>query len=200
MNRVTLPLILVLLLALPALSKPAAKKKTSADKTTEDSSSFRIKARGAYLMPMGDWKDLIDRGYGDMIEFDYSGLFLNNLNIGIETGFLYAEGKADIVNSEYIVPVFATLAYEIPLFWKLSIAPKLSAGEGYFNISRKAATINSPAESKTAFEFMTKAGTSILCDIGESIAIEAVAEYGMIFEKDGQLPFVLLQIGCSIYF
>jgi len=37
-------------------------------------------------------------------------------------------------------------------------------------------------------------------DLSNTIGLEAGAEYGMIFEKDGRLPFVLVQLGCSTGF
>jgi hypothetical protein len=176
-----------------------AKKKTprkSATKTTN--SSVSLSAKAAYLMPMGDWKKLIDPGYGGMLELRYDDLFFKNFTAGVETGYLFASGKNDNVKKESIIPFFATFGYKIPVRANLDIVPGVAAGGGYFTISYKPA--GASEETKSAFELMAKGGMSIIYDLSNTIALEAGAEYGMIFEKDGRLPFALFQLGCSINF
>jgi hypothetical protein len=187
------------LLAAANVTAKTANKKTpekSASKKTGNNISLSVKA--AYLMPMGDWKKLIDPGYGGMLEVCYNDLFWKNFTPGIEVGFLYAPGKNDNVKSEYIVPVFATFGYKIHIVKDFEIVPKMAAGGGYFNISYT--PYEASAKTKSQFEFMAKGGTSIIYDLTGSINLEAESEYGMIFEKDGQLPFVLFQLGCVINF
>jgi hypothetical protein len=188
-----------ILLAAAKDTAQTAKKTTprkSASKKTDNNISLSVKA--AYLMPMGDWKKLIDPGYGGMLELRYDDLFFKNFTAGIETGYLYAPGKIDNVKSEYIVPVFATFGYRIHIVKDFGIVPKVAAGGGYFNISYKPA--DASEKTKAEFEPMAKGGMSIFYNLSNTIALQVQSEYGMIFEKDGRLPFVLFQLGCSIGF
>jgi hypothetical protein len=187
------------LFAAANVTAKTANKKTpekSASKKTSNNISLSVKA--AYLMPMGDWKKLIDPGYGGMLEVCYNDFFWKNFTPEIEVGYLYAPGKNDNVKSEYIVPVFATFGYRIHIVKDFEIVPRLAAGGGYFNISYT--PYEASAKTKSQFEFMAKGGLSIIYDLTGSINLEAESEYGMIFEKDGRLPFVLFQIGCVISF
>jgi hypothetical protein len=168
----------------------------SASKKTDNNISLSVKA--AYLMPMGDWKKLIDPGYGGMLELCYDDLFFKNFTAGIETGYLFASGKNDNVKKESIVPVLASFGYAIYITDNFGIVPKVAAGYGYFIISYKPA--GASEKTKAEFEPMAKGGLSINYDLSKTIALEAGAEYGMIFEKDGKLPFALFQLGCNINF
>jgi hypothetical protein len=188
-----------ILLAAAKDTPQTAKKKTpqkSASKKTDNNISLSVKA--AYLMPLGDWKKLIDPGYGLILELRFDDLFFKNFAAGIETGYLFASGKNDNVKKESVVPVFATFGYKVPIGANLTVVPRLAAGGGYFTISYKPA--GASEETKSEFELMAKGGLSITCDLGKTIALEAGAEYGMIFEKDGRLPFALFQMGCNFNF
>jgi hypothetical protein len=149
-------------------------------------------------MPMGDWKKLIDPGYGAMFEVCYNNLLLKGFRIGIETGYLYAPGKNDSVKKETIIPALATYGYKIFAGTNFTIVPKLAAGCGYFTLTYKPG--GAAEKTKSELELMAKGGLSVTYGIGKTIALEAGAEYGMVFEKDGRLPFVLFQLGCSIVF
>jgi hypothetical protein len=176
-----------------------AKKKTprkSTSKKTDNNISLSVKA--AYLMPMGDWKKLIDPGYGGMLELRYDDLLFKNFTAGIETGYLFASGKNDNVKKESIIPFFATFGYKIPVGANLDIVPGVAAGGGYFTISYKPAGVSE--ETKSELELMAKGGMSIIYDLSNTLALEAGAEYGMIFEKDGRLPFAVFQLGCNFNF
>jgi hypothetical protein len=184
---------------LAAAQAGAAKKKTpekNISKKTDNNVSATVKA--AYLMPMGDWKKLIDPGYGAMLEFCYNNLFQKGFKIGIETGYLYAPGKNDSVKKETVIPVLAAFGYRIPAGTNFTIVPKLAAGCGYFTLTYKPA--GASEKTKSELESMAKGGLSITYDLSKTIALEAGAEYGIVFEKDGRLPFVLFQLGCSIGF
>jgi hypothetical protein len=188
-----------ILLAAAKDTAQTAKKKTppkSASKKTDNNISLSVKA--AYLMPMGDWKKLIDPGYGLMLELRYDDLFFKNFSAGIETGYLYASGKNNNVKKESIVPALAAFGYAIYITDNFGIVPKVAAGYGYFNISYKPA--GASEKTKAEFEPMAKGGLSIIYDLGKTIALEAGAEYGMVFEKDGRLPFALFQLGLNFNF
>jgi hypothetical protein len=175
-------------------------KKTTPPKSTlkKTDNKISLSVKTAYLMPMGDWKKLIDPGYGGMLELCFNDLFLKNSKAGIETGYLYAAGKNDSVNKEYIIPVFATFGYKITVSSNIDISPGIAAGYGYFNISYKPA--DASEKTKAEFEPMAKGGLSINYDLSKTIALEAGAGYGMIFEKDGRLPFALFQLGLNFNF
>jgi hypothetical protein len=188
-----------ILLAAAKDTTQTAKKKTPPKNTSNiTGNNISLSVKAAYLMPMGDWKKLIDSGYGGMLELRYDNLFFKNFTAGIETGYLFASGKNDNVNNEYIVPALATFGYAIYIAENFGIVPKVAAGYGYFNISYK--PTGASDKTKAEFEPMAKGGLSIYYDLNKTIALEAGAGYGMIFEKDGRLPFVLFQLGCSIGF
>lgn len=189
-----------LLIAARGKVKAARKAKREKSETKDTTDYMSIAVKGAYLTPLGDWKEIIKPGYGGILEICLADLFFEGFSAGIESGYMYAPGKADGVKSEYIVPAYAALAYQIPLFWEIGIVPKISGGGAYFSLSEKGDAAGNSPEKKTEFEPVAAAGLTLTCDISEYVAIEAGGEYGMIFEKDGRLPFVVTRFGLSFSF
>jgi hypothetical protein len=156
-----------------------------------------ITANIYYSFPFGYLGDIADYGYGMSIGARMEDLFVKNFLAGFELQFIYLDGR-QTMRRGVLIPVTAQFGYAMAL-WKLSIIPYVSAGgcysiKYYYNDYLKISQ-----HVRSGFQPMLKAGAAVELPISSyNVYLRSGAEYGIIFEKDGDISLVSCFAGIGI--
>jgi TolB-like protein len=158
---------------------------------------FCVSLRGAYVMPLGTFGKQVDPGYGGLADLYLDNLLFIKLKTGFETGYYMFKGASEKIDNAAIVPLQLFVSYGIT-FGRLSIEPRLLGGFTYNTV--KNTKDYAMGKETTAFEPSAQAGILLSLKVYKIFSIQAGADYGMIFEKDGQLGFTVFYAGLDAKF
>jgi hypothetical protein len=90
-----------------------------------------------YLVPAGDFSDMVGNGFGALFLFRFNGLFSEYFNAGFGTGIRYYTGSNEYAEKMYQVPLIVNAGVNIPLLSGLSLVPEVSAGYAFNSMTYK---------------------------------------------------------------
>ncbi|HPS56628.1 MAG TPA: fibronectin type III domain-containing protein [Spirochaetota bacterium] len=163
----------------------------------------------AVIVPLGNFADLGEMGYGAFISCSYTGLWLENMVTAIDLGYFYITGKDQLestgrkVNMIHMAPLMLRGGYEFRVTEGIALTPALSLGYAYTCIDYVYRyQITSPAVSKTSDGFDPIAAFSVSADwaFRYDMTMGVYASYGIIFEKDDSLGYASLGINFKVRF
>ena len=161
------------------------------------------------LMPLGNFSDLGEMGFGAFITCSYSGLWVENMLTAVDLGYFYITGKDQLesigrkVDIIQMVPLMLRGGYEFRVTEGIVVTPALSLGYAYTSIDyvyREQVTL--PTVSKNSDGFDPIAAFSVSADwaFRYDMTIGAFLMYGIIFEEDDSLDFAALGINFKVRF
>lgn len=156
-----------------------------------------------YLVPLGDTGDILSGGYGLLISAYKEDFIFNDLDAGFTSGFWFFNGNGDTVDSSFMVPLMASVRYNIPVTWHLYITPSIHAGYWYNSIDYNKlnqATLQTELVTEDAFEPAVYADLTANYRINERIIASAGIGYGTIFETDGMVQMLSVNAGLELMF
>jgi len=163
------------------------------------SSSIRSKldldvtAQGSYIIPMGDFADLLSPGWGALLNLSFRDIFIYDLDCGLLAGYYSFTGETDVVDKSYIIPLMLSIGYRFNFLPFLSISPRIAGGYCYNSITYDKdgkAWDDLEYSTEGSFEPMAMAGLMFTSVLGNSFVLHLGADYGMIFESGGTMNFV----------
>lgn len=156
-----------------------------------------------YLIPMGDTADILSYGYGVLLSGYNEDFVFRNFDAGISAGCWFFTGKSDTVDYSFMIPLMASLRYNIPVTLFFYITPSIHAGFWYNSIDYmklNQATLQTEPVTEDAFEPVLYAELSVNYRINERITASAGAGYGAIFETDGRVEVLSINAGLELMF
>ena len=144
-----------------------------------------------FLMPLGNFSNIVSSAYGGLVGVSFDNVIFTGFRPGVSAGFWNYTGSK--VSTFYMVPVLATACYSIHLWRSFALVPELYAGGEY--ASAKYTNNKNSAVTKSAFEPLAMAGLLIEYGFTDRIAVQAGADYGMIFESSGVVSFIAFKAG-----
>lgn len=184
-----------------------------------DPASYDSKVQAGFsatgLMPLGDFSDLYETGFGGMLDFSYISEKQQNYRLSFRTGYfhLLAEEENDDgyktgISNGFIIPFLLNYEYRFSLFFykRVKIAPSAAAGisvnravydDRSGTISGGVPTGQAAVKDKSAvsIEPMALAGINIFYMLNWTDSIFIKSEGGMIYESDTPMYFTLLNAG-----
>ena len=158
-----------------------------------------------YLMPIGDFGDLYESGYGVVAGFSERNLLIKNLEMGVEAGYLSLSGKHEQVDSMTMIPVLLTAGYRLAVYGSISLLPRVAFGYSYnsieYSIYSYDAIVGSEtrgSKSEKAFEPVGVVSLTVSYPLMNRYNVNAGAEYGSIFEDDGNMNYFLFKAGIGM--
>lgn len=166
--------------------------------------SVDVTVRGCYLMPRGDLGDILDPGYGMLLDAPIRDFPIKYLDLGITLGYLAFPGKTDGIDRLQVIPVFLTAGYRFNLSAAFTISPRVSLGYSYNSVAYDHYAYDSIIGKDTeknrteeGFEPVFTAGMMLTyslmgyyCQIG--------TEYSSIREKSGGMDFLAFSAGIGM--
>jgi len=145
------------------------------------------------LYPMGTFGEMGAVGYGGLISFMMNDIIIRLFSVGMEGGYYYLPGK-DAIETEaqkthrlQIIPFFIKLQYHQKLYKQLYLAPSLSIGGAYVDltyITREKSTLLDNEKKSSAIEPCANISLSLEYALPKSLLIGIQGGYGMIFERE----------------
>jgi hypothetical protein len=204
-------MLLIMIMNIPAASLKGADwvDPTSYDKKVQ----AEFSATG--LLPIGDFSELYEMGFGGMLDFSYAAQKLQNHRLSFRTGYFHLLPKEETddgyktgISEGFIIPFLFNYEYRMSLFFykRVKIAPSLAGGP---SINRavyddRSGTIEDGVptgraavkdRSVLSVEPMALAGINILYMLNWTDSIFIKSESGMIYESDTPMYFSLLNMG-----
>ncbi len=162
--------------------------------------SYSVSASFNYISPLGYFKDRAGEGYGVIFSGRAGDIFFKRFILGIDAGCLYFDEKPGVTHHSIFIPALLTAGYRIPLPWKLSFVPEISAGGSYDTVYYYTAYKKPDYTHKSSFQAAAKCGAFIEYRLPWDFSARLGAEYGSIFEEDGRLAFLSYSIGAGAEF
>lgn len=158
-----------------------------------------IIVKGNYIVPLMKFGDLFEYGYGSILDIYLSDIFINNLNAGIESGFIYLKGKNSDASkhlnadNSYIIPVCLNISCPIDINDYFSIRPFVSSGYAYNRMQYT--DDNKEAREKIFWNPVFSGGLDFLYTVNYYSAFGIGCQYSVLFESAGNLYFT----GINLY-
>lgn len=157
-----------------------------------------ITANFQYAFPVGYLRRLAAAGYGASVSARLEDIFVKNVLAGVEVQFLYFTGRKTMHHA-MMVPVTAQFGYALDV-WRFSFVPLVSLGTVYSMNYYYADMLRLRKTQRRGFQFMLKAGMTVDCMVYKNFHVRIGAEYGSLFEKGGDAPFISCGAGVGIQF
>ncbi|HPU86467.1 MAG TPA: fibronectin type III domain-containing protein [Candidatus Latescibacteria bacterium] len=170
--------------------------------TADTGTDIEIIVRAEYLQPLGDFANLFGGGYGGTVTVAVREPFVDNLDIGLTTGYWLFTRKRESVKSAFAVPALLSARYRFRLAPWLSLAPSISAGVSYFSVTYEDAVVNESYENIAgggAVNALVTGGCTAYFHLGGSVSLQVGVEAGAFIETN-LYPFAMGTIGIGIVF
>ncbi len=169
------------------------------EKKISDERKFNLSIFPEYIFPLGGFGNIVKMGYGIGLYGGTNDFFIKNFYAGIETGIIKLDHKDN--KSDYFleIPFLLNIKYSYIIFNFFYIAPEFKAGPAYFSYHSKKNKDTKDFE-KNAIEIMSQIGIAAGKKISDKINISISLDYGIIFEKEDRLSFVMMNIGIGYTF
>ncbi len=155
--------------------------------------SFELKP--AYLVPVGDFADILKPGAGVMLGVYRRDVVFKNLDVGIDAGYWGFKGERFDVDSAYMIPLLAAARYSFRLPWNLTLAPELMTGVTYDSV--ETILYGGSKERKSEFQWFSMAGAALSYPVWKRFTVSAGADYGIVHEPDGPMGVVVVKLGVA---
>ena len=162
--------------------------------------SFIVNASFNYIIPFGYFKDKTGPGYGITFSGRAEDIFLKRFMLGIDIGAQYFNEKPGVTHHSIFIPALFAIGYRIPLPWKFSIVPEISAGASYDTVYYYTAYGKPDYTGKSGFQPVAKCGAVLEYRLPWDFYARLGSEYGSIFEKDGRLNYLSFKLGAGAEF
>lgn len=163
----------------------------------------------AVLVPLGNFSELGELGYGALISCSYTGFWLEDMVTAVDLGYFYITGKDQLesigrkVDMIQMVPLMLRGGYEFRVTEGIVVTPALSLGYAYTSIDYVyREQVTSPTVSKSSDGFDPIAAISVSGDwaFRYDMTIGLFIMYGMLFEQDDDLDFAAFGINFKLRF
>jgi hypothetical protein len=155
-----------------------------------------------YFIPVSSFKNLINAGPGTSGKCEISNIFFDNDYTGLDAGYYRFNGKKNNKDDARFIMMQAAYGYKFNLFNRLYFKANIESGINMITLSHDAETGFYMTENtrKKAVDPIVQFGFFAGITPIRSIAIEAGAQYGINFERGGNLYFFNLSAGLSATF
>ncbi len=155
------------------------------------------------IIPFGKFGEISDFGFGGLFSISRKNLFFKNFEGGIAPGFYTMHPKDKDYDSIFFAPIYLTAGYRIGIGNSFCIKPVISLGGAYVDAKykdrKKSISEGQDSHLKT-FEPASKSGLTAEYSITDSLTSAIGCEYGGVFEKDGNLNFIVVSAGLNYSF
>ncbi|MBN1500550.1 MAG: fibronectin type III domain-containing protein [Spirochaetes bacterium] len=161
------------------------------------------------IFPVGTFSEMFWPGFGAIEDVTRHNLWINNFDAGLNVGFYYLHGKdlREDLNLEFthffFMPFYVTIGYNLFRLNGLSMKPIVSVGIAYLNVEyvdRNKTAAEEPTQYLHIFKPTFKTGLSAEYKYTNSIFFSAGCEYGMVYQNDGSLNYMLINAGAGFFF
>jgi hypothetical protein len=172
---------------------------------TKKESEINIFLKGNYLLPTGEFgsefTNILESGIGVNIGFALNNIFIDNLGVNFEFGFICFQGREEWIGNSYMLPLFLTLSYHFDILPSLTIAPILGGGYSYNLVEYDKDHVVADGVNFTrekAIEPIGMAGLILLYNLSDRYTLHIGADYRLIFESGGTIQFISFNAGAGI--
>ncbi len=160
--------------------------------------TVKLSAGYSYLLPAGYFATTASAGNGVFLDCRIENLFIENYFLGVRLQFHYVTGR-DRVHHSIIIPFMAETGYAFSA-WKLHITPLISIG-GSYNMNYIYRDIFRLGYSpRTGALPVLQAGLILEIPVLNRFDLHIGSRYGVIFESDGPVSYVLFNAGFGFRF
>ncbi len=170
-----------------------------------------VSIHGAYLIPLGNLKDVTESGYGAIIELMIQNYFLKRLSLGLQTGYILFPGlKGDEYLKEDIemysmVPLLFGGRYGFSPLRSLYVSAGCFAGLSYSTIEYDKLFFESgnwveKQVKKKGTNTLLSAGIQIQWQVWSNLLLHAGCDYNLIIEDKANYPFMSFYVGAGYGF
>ncbi|HNR90652.1 MAG TPA: CsgG/HfaB family protein [Spirochaetota bacterium] len=154
---------------------------------------IRLSLDGGYALPVGAFDTIVRGGWSVSFMGTVGNVFTDNLFLGIKTGYHRFPGKDDVEYAS-LLPFMGTIGYTFDLPKSFYISPVLSAG-GSWNYMKKDRT-----SSKGMIEPILNPALIFGYRFTPSFDLHFTADYYSVFEKEGVIQLLSIQLGVLFIF
>lgn len=148
---------------------------------------------GGYALPLGHFEKIARNGWSVSFMGTVGNVFTENLFLGIKAGYYRFPGSDDVEYAS-LLPFMATIGYSFNLPKSFYISPVLSAG-GTWNFMKKDRSSN-----KGMVESILNPALIFGYRFTSSFDLHLTADYYSVFEKEGVIQFLSLNLGLVLSF
>lgn len=160
--------------------------------------SFSARLRPVITIPFGTMGELWGPGYGTYAGFFVADFPFNNIQCGIETGYIYWTGNHDAIDAMHMLPVLASFGYRYYFTGRISALASVNAGGIYMLTEYTDAAMQQT--TKDAFEPMFSGSVLVEYMLTDSIYLFAGGEYSVIYETSELQQFAGVTLGAGYRF
>jgi hypothetical protein len=166
-----------------------------------------ITARGAYIVPVGNYRRIFKQGYGGSLFLSIENIFFEGIGLGAETGYFFLEGGNDRTKDGQIIPFTLTASFRVPVARWISIVPYAAFGGCYIMSRLNSVGVVSPElfflkryVNRSAVEPMFSVGVNFTFNIKKLALIQLGAAYSGIIERGALMGFFAFSGGAGARF
>lgn len=161
------------------------------DQDAPNKHPFTFFLGGGYAQPMGNFMEIAGGGYSVTALGVFQDILVNGLFAGLKAGYNQFPGRG-CVDSAQVAPFMVSIGFTVNITDSFFIAPVLSGG-GAWNYLRRENCVN-----KSMVEAVANTDLLVGYRIGTSFGLHLSGDYYSIFEKDGAIQFVTIQLGIML--
>lgn len=153
--------------------------------------TVRVTASGVY--PIGTFGEVFIAGGGLLVDAAWHNVNVRNFSLGIQTGCWGFIGNDDKAEWAVMVPLFATMRYEIPLTFEYILSPGIYIGMTYTNgrfVDRYLETVN-----RAQFHPAIGAGLMLEQRVSQDFGIIYGANFILLYERKGGMYMAEARVG-----
>lgn len=157
----------------------------------------------SYIAPLGDFRLLSEHGIAFRMGAHTSNFIKNNIQLGLETGFIYYFPADELVETNMSVPFYLTGAYNYKITTKFSVSGLFGVGAAWNYISYDIDGTEKNGIyyiSDWAIEPIFEVGLAAEYKFNDYIAVTSDLYYYGVVEKSGILSFMSISLGADFYF
>jgi len=155
-----------------------------------------------YLIPISNLGTLINSGPGINGAFEISNMIFSDDYAGLHTGYYRFNGKKNNHDEAQFIMLRLAYGYRYNLFNRLYLKGEIEGGMNWVTLDHNAGNgFNFDENSqKKAVDPLAQCGVFIGINPFNAINLEAGIQYGIDFERGGNLTFLNLSIGLTAFF
>ena len=153
--------------------------------------TVRLTPSGAY--PIGTLGKVFVAGGGVLLDTSWHDVAIPNFSLGVQTGCWYFAGQEGKAEWAAMVPLFATMRYEVPLSYEWILLPGISVGMTY--------TVGSFTDrykeevTRAAFHLAYGAGLMLEYRVSHDFGVVVGGDCVLLYEPAGLILFAHAQAG-----
>ncbi|MBN1533112.1 MAG: hypothetical protein JXA20_10655, partial [Spirochaetes bacterium] len=163
-----------------------------------------VEVNPAILFPLGRLGEMYDAGIGSLVTAYIGNIIMQDLQLGVTSGFLYLSPARDDIGLTFLVPVTLYAGYCFNLTDSLALVPHLRAGVSYADITydgRGPLGVAAAAErQKSGLEPVTSFGMLLQHRLTPRLTARAGADFTMIHESGDPIMYLTCHFGVGYVF